>query len=344
VKLALRPVDVKALRTDGGTQVRESLNEEWIAELQGLYEDGGHDLPPISVVEDGDTFWVFDGHHRVEALRRLNWGSATCAIRCQGTLDDAKYFASAANKHGLPRNAGDKKRAVLLALATPEGRKMGLRELSRHCGVALSYTSRIVGGEGVFPREHQPHRGQQQAASKSLSPRQLLWARIDAALQTDPGNPDANIAKDIGCHTDTVRARRKVLGLSKSDPTRWKECPTRDAAEALLKDHPEWSNRQIAEKSGSSPETVSRLRIKAGAPAPRRDSAPSAPPRKLGDARAAAQVIQLRPPPGVSTTVTEALRIVDRMTDTERDAFADACASKWPTVFGGQRNGKAGGA
>lgn len=353
MKLALRPIDVAALRTDGGTQVRESLNEEWIAELMSLIEDGGHDLPPISVVEDGGTYWVFDGHHRVEALRRLRWGAATCAVRCQGTLDDAKYFAAAANKHGLPRSAGDKKRAVLLALATPEGKRMGIRELSRHCGVSFSHTQRIVGAvHEVTPKGHLEVGAS--LPTQGASARQVLWARIDAALRADHARTNPDIAGEVGCHEDTIRHRRRILGIGRSDPAR-KYSPTKAVAKELLDAHPDWPNARIAKESGASPITVTRLREQAGLP---RSAArgnkygstsavadpPTAPTRKSGDPREAAQVIQLRPPPGVSATVTEAMRLVERMTETERDAFSESCASRWPTTFGAQRNGRAGGA
>ncbi len=277
MKLALRPIELDSVRTDGGTQVRERLDEAWVLELAALYEDGGHEIDPILLMEEGADLWLVDGFHRVEAMRRARMQGCSATVRV-GTLDAAKMLAARMNKNGLPRNAGDKKRAILLALSTSEGKRMGVRELARHCGVSKSWAQEVLDGGGVSGTGHLD------VVAVGGKPRQksneVLWARVDAALRADDRRPSVQIAAQVGCEVRVVRGRRKALGLpdfTKADAARVRPKPTVDAAEALLSKHPDWSNAKIAEESKANPETVSKLRARAGLPPRPRGPAPPRP-------------------------------------------------------------------
>jgi len=305
VRYHIHAIDLDVIRTDGGTQVRERLDEEWVKELMGLYEED-HEIAPVLVVIDPQgNNWLVDGFHRHEAMRRLGWTTVKAEVR-QGptaTLDFAKMLAAQANKNGRPLEPGDKRRAVLLARSTPEGAKMGPRELSRHCGVSKSYVDRIISGvsSDCPPGDTSQCTNRRSEASTKVQARvhAELRSRVDAALNADEGKPDRIIARELGCGYQVVAARRAALGKDKSDPSRWQERPTRNKAEVLLKEHPDWTNARIAGESGAAPETVSKLRDKLGMPSRRqvpKAQPPSAPPRRGGDPRDDAQVIHLRPP------------------------------------------------
>jgi hypothetical protein len=55
---------IETIRTDGGVQSRERINEEYVAELAALIK-AGKKLPPIEVYGDGDEVWAADGFHRI---------------------------------------------------------------------------------------------------------------------------------------------------------------------------------------------------------------------------------------------------------------------------------------
>jgi hypothetical protein len=275
--LATRTLEIRDIRLDGGTQVRETLNEEWIAELMILYEEGGHDIPPVDVVIDDDgACWLFNGFHRIEAKKRVGHSGVNAQV-LQGTLDLARYRAASANKNGYPRTAGDKKRAVLLAVSTNDGKKMGFRELGRHCGVHESYVREVLGAGYHAPRTRS-------AASPRKSV-EVLWTRVDAALQADPARPDSEIQREIGCDIGVVYKRRAALGLPKSDPKRWKSTPSKSKAAELLQANPDRSDREIAKESGATPRTVSALRVEERPRPKAAEPTPSAPKRKSGDPR-----------------------------------------------------------
>lgn len=313
MKLAFRVVDLASIRLDGGTQVRDGLDEDWVRELVALYEED-HEIDPILVVLDpGGSHWLADGFHRLEAQRRLDRHNVKAVVRDgpAATLDMAKMLASAANKNGRPLSDGEKSKAVRLAGSTPEGAKMTVRDLARHCGVSKSHVDRIL-NEGKI-RSHSPCPGgdtssgggiRSEASSRGAQRRhQEKWTQIDAKLKADPGRPDIDIARELDVTDFMVRGRRSALGLPKSDSSRWQRHPSKDKAEEILKVHPEWSNDKIAKEAHASAETVSRLRAKHGiaprrkGPAPK-SKPPSAPTRKGGDPREGpVEVLQAHPLP-----------------------------------------------
>lgn len=290
----LHAIDLDVIRTDGETQVRD-LDEAWVKELAGLYEED-HEIAPVLVVIDPEgNRWLVDGFHRLEAMRRLGWTTVKADVR-QGptaTLDFAKMLAAEANKHGRPLKDGEKRKAVLMARGTPDGARMGVRELARHCGVTVSYVSEILGGCSVV---NTPVSSNRSAASTATQARIHgdLRARVDALIKANPDRDSKEIAAEAGCGEKVVYDRRAVLGLLKPKKN------GRAAAEGLLRKHPDWTNARIAGEAGSSPETVAKLREEAGLPSRRRgpppkEAPPTAPARKGGDARDDAEVIHLRP-------------------------------------------------
>ncbi len=349
MKLSRRTLELDDIRTDGGTQVRESLDDGWVRELMSLYDDG-HTIEPVQIVLDPDgVAWLVDGFHRLEALRRLGWTGLEAAVR-EGSLEMARFVAAAANKNGMPRGDGDKRRAVLLALSTPEGNRMGVRELARHCGVSKSWAQEILTG-GAPATVSGPDSGGTASDMNPPRPRIAkhaeLYERIDAALRADHARPDLHIANDLRCGAESVSKRRLVLGLPKPDLGR-DRYPARDKAAALLAKHPEWSNRRIADECGTAPETVAKLRSRQGLPPSAArglrnggvtpamaEQPPSAPARPGGDARDLAQVIPLRPRIAANQLEVEALRLVERMNIDSRASFVASVHARWPEAFTG---------
>ncbi|MGE0606904.1 MAG: ParB N-terminal domain-containing protein [Pirellulales bacterium] len=144
---ARRPLLVKVneIRTDGGTQIREEIDESVVAEYLTAIQNGAV-LPPIVVFFDGDGYYVADGFHRLQANEQAGFKSIPCEIH-QGTLDDAIFYACGANStHGQKRTNAEKRRAVETALSLPAGAEMSDRAIAKHCGVSVHLVADVRQG------------------------------------------------------------------------------------------------------------------------------------------------------------------------------------------------------
>jgi len=94
------------------------------------------DFPPVSVRFDGNSYWLSDGFHRLEA--------AVCADRTHfdaevrpGGLREAIWDSLAANSnHGLRRTAADTQAVIRMALQHPNSFNLSNCQLGRHIGVS----------------------------------------------------------------------------------------------------------------------------------------------------------------------------------------------------------------
>jgi len=124
------------IRLDGGTQPRAGLYQRHIDDLADDMQAGAV-LPPVDVMYDGETYWLFDGFHRWHATKAARGDNAIIEVRVhQGSQQDAQWASFAVNKtHGLRRTTEDKQRAIVAALKHPNGAARSNREIARHLGV-----------------------------------------------------------------------------------------------------------------------------------------------------------------------------------------------------------------
>lgn len=139
--MSVREVPIDDIRIDGGTQIRERIDEDTVAEYASRVQDG-NDFPACIIFHDGSDHWLADGFHRVMAHKRAGKEAILCDVR-KGTKRDALFYALGANKfHGLPLGRGDKKRAVLLMLQ--EWGKCSQTEIAKHVGVSQPFVSQVA--------------------------------------------------------------------------------------------------------------------------------------------------------------------------------------------------------
>ena len=85
------------IRTNGGTQMRDAINET----TAGEYADElrrGTILPPVIVFHDGSDYWLGDGFHRVRAYFMAYGSDAQIPAEVRpGTRRDAILCAAGAN-------------------------------------------------------------------------------------------------------------------------------------------------------------------------------------------------------------------------------------------------------
>lgn len=103
----------------------------------------GRTFPPIEVVWDGSTYWLWDGFHRTRAAKQAGLVEIEVNIT-EGTKEDAEWLALSANRtHGLRRSNEDKRRAVELALKHPKAAGLSNYEIALHCGVSDEFVRKM---------------------------------------------------------------------------------------------------------------------------------------------------------------------------------------------------------
>jgi len=133
-------LELRQLHIEGGTQPREKINEEAVAEYAAALR-AGDTFPPVVAFHDGVVYWLADGFHRYHAHRRAGLDTIEVDVK-EGTLREAMLYSVGANTdHGLRRTNEDKRKAVLTMLTNEavakddEGKPWSDREIARLCKV-----------------------------------------------------------------------------------------------------------------------------------------------------------------------------------------------------------------
>lgn len=133
---------IAQIRLDGGTQPRDAINLEAVAEYSDAMASGAT-FPPLTVFRDGADLWLADGFHRWHALRKIGIEDAICDLR-NGTQRDAVLHSLGANdSHGLRRSAADKRKAVTTMLSDPEWSQWSRNKIAQWCHVSEGLVSNI---------------------------------------------------------------------------------------------------------------------------------------------------------------------------------------------------------
>lgn len=135
-------LELKSIRTDGGTQVRRKLDAARSADYaQDMLN--GDVFPPMLVAFDGSDYWLSCGFHRYHALLKNKKEEAEVLVR-KGTVRDAILWAMEDNlKHGLRLTNEEKRELVNRNLDDEEWSKDSDREIGRRCGVSRMTVGRM---------------------------------------------------------------------------------------------------------------------------------------------------------------------------------------------------------
>lgn len=138
----IKSINIRAIRIDGGTQSREKLDQAVVDEYAELMKEGT-EFPPISVVHDGNEYYLSDGFHRLLAAQRAGKASINCDV-ITGTLRDAILYSLSANSsHGLRRTVEDRRKAVMTMLEDFEWSEWSDREIARQCHVSHPFVAKL---------------------------------------------------------------------------------------------------------------------------------------------------------------------------------------------------------
>lgn len=133
---------ISSLMVDIEIQQRARMDDALIAEY-AVDIANWISSAPIDVFADGESRWVADGFHRVEAALTAGL-DAIFAHQRKGTRRDALLFAVAANqRHGLRRTNADKRRAVETLLSDPEWSSWSDRRIADQAGVSAPMVASV---------------------------------------------------------------------------------------------------------------------------------------------------------------------------------------------------------
>ncbi len=131
----MKAINVNNIVIDKGTQAREEMREDAIADYAEAMK-AGDEFPPIIVFFDGVDYYLADGFHRLGAVKLLGKTSIQADIR-SGTLRDAIWYSVGANdKHGIRKTNADKRKGVLTLLEDFEWGELSVREMASQCHVS----------------------------------------------------------------------------------------------------------------------------------------------------------------------------------------------------------------
>lgn len=130
------------IKLDPSIQPRTDLLQVTIDEYEEAIREGV-EFPPVVVFFDGETHWLADGFHRVNAATQAGLEEVSADVQ-QGTRRDAILYAVGANaSHGLRRTNADKRRAATMLIHDEEWEKWSDSEIGRRCAVSHTLVSNL---------------------------------------------------------------------------------------------------------------------------------------------------------------------------------------------------------
>lgn len=145
LKLKIEELNTRDLQT------RAALNEETVSDYAEAMERGDK-FPPVTVFTDGAEYYLADGFHRVEALRRIGKKAVVAELQ-DGDYKAALLYALKANStHGLRRTNADKRHALEMAWNAREhlfGGEPSQNLLADTCGISRQTVVRFLSAQVV---------------------------------------------------------------------------------------------------------------------------------------------------------------------------------------------------
>lgn len=138
----MKAIKIKDIAIDGGTQQREKINEEIVAEYAEAMKCGAK-FTAVTLFFDGVQYWLADGFHRYHASKAAEMLDILADVH-EGTKRDARLFSASANgTHGMRLSNADKRRSVLVLLLDKEWSAWSDNQIAKHCHVTHPFVGKL---------------------------------------------------------------------------------------------------------------------------------------------------------------------------------------------------------
>ena len=112
-------LELKAIRLDGDTQCRKSIDPKWVQEYAENMK-GGQKYPNPVVFFDGKSYWLADGFHRLSAHKSNGALEIEVDVK-EGTVREARLYAIRENnRHGKNMSPEEKRDNIVKILKDDE--------------------------------------------------------------------------------------------------------------------------------------------------------------------------------------------------------------------------------
>jgi uncharacterized ParB-like nuclease family protein/transcriptional regulator with XRE-family HTH domain len=206
-------IEIKRIAMNAGTQSRESISEEAVADYFEVLEAEG-DLPPVTVYFDGLDYYLADGFHRILAYKRAERAYVDADVKGGTARDAIKYALQANAEHGLRRTSADKRKAVNMALDDGEWGKLTAREIARLCKVSHTFVNNVLKDrQGVSKPKEKP------AKLKNVVEAPLeVGENPKSEVETFP--PEDDMVKELIAENERLQDRLAVGAMDASEDER----------------------------------------------------------------------------------------------------------------------------
>ena len=189
----IKPTNISVIRIDGGTQLRNGIDDETVTAYAEAIKEGAT-FPPVTLFYDGFDYWLADGFHRFHAFKRAGKVSIPTEIH-QGEKRDAWLFALGANdKHGKTRTNDDKRLQATAALQDEELSHWSDNQIAKQCNVSHPFVGVVrksltcnVSSERTYTTKHGTQAVMNTASIGSAIPEARMkeiekeeWKRVQA--------------------------------------------------------------------------------------------------------------------------------------------------------------------
>lgn len=176
------------------------LNMEAVEEYAERYKNG-EPMDPIQVCGQRHiAFYVVDGHHRYEAMKRAGFGlNHEIEVEVVDHRTDPaviRWEAAGSNtSHGIRRTNADKRKAVEMALR--DFPKEGDTKIASHCGVDRTFVYKMRDELGI-PHPRQADSAQPETPKTPLPPPHSEKPKnVDINISTPPPPPPQNNTQPV---------------------------------------------------------------------------------------------------------------------------------------------------
>ena len=139
--MKIKQIPISEIIADKEIMARDQIDSEYVVNLTEDIKRGDK-LPPVDLFFDEKKYYLADGFHRYEVVKRTDQGTIKANIR-NGNKRDAMLFSCGVNStHGLRRTNADKRKVVERLLNDPEWKEWSDSKIAKCCAVSQPFVSK----------------------------------------------------------------------------------------------------------------------------------------------------------------------------------------------------------